>query len=309
MSKLTGRTALVTGGGSGIGLEVARQLLREGARVAITGRDAAKLRHAADTLAAGDRLFWHPADISRPEAVTALVDACLKQFGHLDVLVNNAGVNIKERRFRELTPDSYALLMGGNVHGAFLVTRAVLPAMLERKDGVIIFVNSTSGLRAGPLGGAAYAAAKFGLRGLAMALAAEELGNGVRVHSIYPGEVDTPILEARPTPVSEQHRRSILRPEDVASAVLFVPPCRPTSAFRNWSLRPWGNNLCRRRATRRSTGVSPVAASHKRDACDRPLAWDFLHSAPAISERSGFSEASPRSRSFTRRVVREMPRS
>lgn len=217
-----GKTALVTGGGSGIGLAVARQLLDEGAHVAITGRDAEKLRRAADTLSAGDRLIWHPADISRPEAVASLAAAVLRQFGQLDILVNNAGVNVKERRFRELNPDSYELLMGGNVHGAFLVTRALLPTMLERKDGVIIFVNSTSGLRAGPLGGAAYAAAKFGLRGLAMALAAEEQNTGVRVHSIYPGEVDTPILNARPTPVSDQHRRSILRPEDVASAVLFV---------------------------------------------------------------------------------------
>jgi NAD(P)-dependent dehydrogenase (short-subunit alcohol dehydrogenase family) len=243
VSRLTGRTALVTGGGSGIGLEVARQLLREGARVAITGRDADKLRRAADTLAVGDRLFWHPADIARPEAVAALVAACLKQFGQLDLLVNNAGVNIKDRRFRELTPESYDLLMGGNVHGAFLVTRAVLPAMLERKEGVIVFVNSTSGLRAGPLGGAAYATAKFGLRGLAMALAAEELGNGIRVHSIYPGEVDTPILEARPTPVSEQHRRSILRPEDVASAVLFVATLPPHVCIPELVITPVGQQF------------------------------------------------------------------
>jgi NADP-dependent 3-hydroxy acid dehydrogenase YdfG len=99
---------------------------------------------------------------------------------------------------------------------------AVLPQMRQRKDGLIININSIAGKRANPLGGTAYVAAKFGLRGLALAVAAEERANGIRVSSIYPGEVDTPILEFRPTPVSEEHRRGILQPEDVAQAVLFI---------------------------------------------------------------------------------------
>ena len=112
--------------------------------------------------------------------------------------------------------------MGANLDGAFYCIRAVLPQMLERQDGLIINVNSISGKRANPLGGIAYIAAKFGLRGLAMGVAAEERPHGVRVSSIYPGEVDTPILEQRPSPLSEEHRRTILRPEDVAAAILFI---------------------------------------------------------------------------------------
>jgi NADP-dependent 3-hydroxy acid dehydrogenase YdfG len=87
---------------------------------------------------------------------------------------------------------------------------------------VIILVNSISGKRANPLGGIGYIAAKFGLRGLAMGVAAEEKDGGIRVCSIYPGEVNTPILEDRPTPVSEERKRTMLQPDDVASAVLFV---------------------------------------------------------------------------------------
>jgi len=83
-------------------------------------------------------------------------------------------------------------------------------------------VNSISGKRGHPLGGAGYVVAKFGLRGLAAAVAAEEKPNGIRVSSIYPGEVDTPILEQRPSQVTEEHRRSMLKPEDVAAAVLFI---------------------------------------------------------------------------------------
>lgn len=222
MSKLAGTVALVTGGGSGIGLETARLLLREGAKVCIAGRNADKLQKAAADLKGGDNLMTHAADVSVADQADGLVAAVTKRFGRVELLVANAGVNVKERTFRELTPERWDYLMAGNVNGAFQCLRAVVPAMLAAKDGLIVIVNSTSGKRANPLGGAGYDAAKFALSGLATALAAEERLNGLRVCSIYPGEVDTPILEQRPTAVTDDHRRQILQPEDVASAVLFI---------------------------------------------------------------------------------------
>src|SRR5213593_673176 len=104
-------------------------------------------------------------------------------------------------------------MMGANLDGAFYCSHAVLPRMLERRDGVIVNVSSVAGKRASPLGGAAYSAAKFGLSALGLCLAAEEKDSGVRVSNIYPGEVDTPILEVRPQPVTEEHRSRILRSE------------------------------------------------------------------------------------------------
>ena len=115
MSKLVGKTALVTGGGSGIGLATAKLLLAEGAQVAISGRDAAKLRRAVEGLQGGDRLFSHAADVSKPEQVAALVAAVTAKFGRLDILVNNAGTNIKERAFQKLTPESWKLLLGADL--------------------------------------------------------------------------------------------------------------------------------------------------------------------------------------------------
>lgn len=227
MSRLTGKTVLITGGGSGIGLAAAKLFLDEGARVAIAGRDAAKLQRAAESLKAGDRLIYHAADVSKPDQAAALVKAVTAKLGRIDILVNNAGTNIKERKFRDLTPESWKLLLGANLEGAFYCTHAVLPQMLERKDGFIINVNSISGKRPSPLGGPAYAAAKFGLHGLMTAVAEEEKGNGVRFSNLYPGEVDTPILDARPTPLDEGHRRAILQPEDVAAAILFVATLPP----------------------------------------------------------------------------------
>jgi NADP-dependent 3-hydroxy acid dehydrogenase YdfG len=222
MSRLQGKTALITGGGSGIGLAVARLFLPEGARVFITGRDGAKLRRAAEALGGGDHLAFAPADVADAGQVKNLVEQVASRFGPVDVLVNNAGLNIKERTLRELTPDNWDLLIRANLDSAFYCIHAVLPQMLRRRDGVIVNVSSIAGKRAGPLGGAAYAAAKFGMSALGLCLAAEEKDSGVRVSNIYPGEVDTPILAVRPQPVTEEHRRQILQPEDVAAAVLFV---------------------------------------------------------------------------------------
>jgi NAD(P)-dependent dehydrogenase (short-subunit alcohol dehydrogenase family) len=227
MSKLMGKTALVTGGGSGIGLACARQLLEQGARVAITGRNAEKLRAAAEGVGAGDRLLWHAADVTDPVQVDRLVRDATARLGRIDVLVNNAGLNVKERALRELKPESWRQLVAGNLDGAFYCIRAVLPQMRERHDGLIININSISGKRANPLGGLGYIAAKFGLRGLALGVAAEEKASGIRVSSIYPGEVNTPILEARPSPVSAERKQAMLQPEDVAAAVLFLATLPP----------------------------------------------------------------------------------
>ena len=227
MSRLSGKTALVTGGGSGIGLAVARALLQEGARVVISGRHEDKLARAARELQAGERVGYHAADVGEPEQVRRLTEDATRRLGRIDILVNNAGLNIKEREFRKLTPQRWQQLIRANLDGAFYCTHYALPQMLERGDGVIVNVSSIAGKRASPLGGAAYAAAKFGLRGLAMGVAAEEKANGVRVSSIYPGEVNTPILENRPTPLSAERLQNMLQPEDVAAAVLFVATLPP----------------------------------------------------------------------------------
>jgi NADP-dependent 3-hydroxy acid dehydrogenase YdfG len=238
MSKLVGRTALVTGGGSGIGLAVARTLLGEGAKVALAGRTGDKLRRAADDLHAGDRVYCHAADISDPAQVKTLVARVQDRVGPVDILINNAGVNLKERAFRQLTPETWELLLKGNLTGAFHCMQAVLPGMAARGGGLIVNVNSVSGLRAGPLGGAGYNAAKFGLRGLATCVAAEEKGSGVRITSIFPGEVETPILNDRPTAVTADQKRDMLQPEDVAAAVLFVALLPPRACVPELVIMP-----------------------------------------------------------------------
>jgi NADP-dependent 3-hydroxy acid dehydrogenase YdfG len=238
MSKLRGKVAVITGGGSGVGKATAALFLKEGAKVVIAGRDAAKLDAVAHDLKADDELRVLPTDVTKSDQCEALVAFATKAFGRIDILVNNAGSNLKERTLRELTPEAWDLMIATNLDGAFYCTRAVLQQMLDRKDGVVVNLVSTSGKRATPLGGAAYVAAKFGMAALGLVLAAEEKDSGVRVSNVYPGEIDTPILAARPKPITEEHRATILKPEDVAEAILFVAALPPRVSVPELVIKP-----------------------------------------------------------------------
>ena len=238
MSKLQDKVAVVTGGGSGVGKATAALFLREGAKVVIAGRDWGKLAAAADEIGGGDLLTTVATDVTKADQCQVLIEKATAAFGRVDVLVNNAGTNIKDRTLRELTPEAWDMMIRTNLDGAFYCTKAVLPQMFERKDGVVVNVVSVAGKRANPLGGAAYVAAKFGMGGLGLVLSNEEKDSGVRVSNIYPGEIDTPILVARPKPITEEHRATILKPEDVAEAVLFVATLPPRVSVPELVIKP-----------------------------------------------------------------------
>ncbi len=226
MNRDSHRGIVITGGGSGIGLAAAKKFLEAGDRVVISGRGGPRLQAALDSLSSiqgsNGRIWAVQADLATQNGAEALAQQSLSHLGKVDILVNNAGLNLKERSVAELTTDRWRAVLGGNLDSAFLTTQAFLPSFRAQKGGLIVYINSIAGLRGNPLGGAAYVAAKFALRGWATALAAEEKANGLRITSIFPGEVNTPILEARPKPVSEEHKVAILQPEDVASAIFFV---------------------------------------------------------------------------------------
>jgi NADP-dependent 3-hydroxy acid dehydrogenase YdfG len=238
MSKLDGKVAVVTGGGSGVGKAVALMFLKEGAKVVIAGRDPAKLAAVVAEAKAGNNIRGVPTDVSSPAQCESLVRSATEAFGRVDILVNNAGTNLKARTIRELTPEAWDMMVRTNLDGAFYCTKAVLPQMFDRKDGTIVNVVSVAGKRANPLGGAAYVAAKFGMGGLGLVLSNEEKDSGVRVSNVYPGEIDTPILVHRPTPVSEAQRAAILKPEDVAAAVLFVAALPPRVSVPELVIKP-----------------------------------------------------------------------
>jgi NAD(P)-dependent dehydrogenase (short-subunit alcohol dehydrogenase family) len=158
--------------------------------------------------------------------------------GKVDILVNNAGINTPKRTMADMPPETWDEVLSINATGAYNCMRAVLPGMRARKDGLIINMDSISGMRASVLGGVAYCAAKFALTALSSVVALEEGKNGIRVTSICPGEVDTPLLDGRPTPLSADHRSRILQSEDIADVVLMVACLPPRAHVHELVIKP-----------------------------------------------------------------------
>ena len=237
---LAGKVALVTGGGSGAGAAIARQLAEAGAQVVVVGRRAEQLQAACAAIAGGPAAVPIAADVADRAQVQALADEVLGRFGRIDILVNNAGVNIVARRLEELAPEDWDQLMTINATGAFNMIRAVLPAMRAQGGGQIINISSISGVRASALAGAAYSASKHAMNALSYVVAQEEEQHGIRSTVIVPGEINTPLLDQRPNPVSAEQRARILQPDDIASAALFIATLPAHVAVPELVIKPVG---------------------------------------------------------------------
>jgi NAD(P)-dependent dehydrogenase (short-subunit alcohol dehydrogenase family) len=158
-------------------------------------------------------------DVRVPEDVSAMADAVLERFSTVDVLVNAAGINVPRRSFDALSIEDWQGVLATNLHGAYYCVRAFLPGMRARRTGTIVNINSDVGKIARDLAGPAYVASKFGLTGLTQQINAEERANGVRACSIFPRDVNTPLLDKRPQPPSPEARARMLQPEDLAACV------------------------------------------------------------------------------------------
>ena len=236
--KLSGKTALITGGATGIGQGIALAFAREGCRVAIAGRREDALRGVADAYRGEPKIIFHTCDVAVRNSVVELARWAEKQLGQIDILVNCAGMNVKKRGLAESLPEEWDQLLAVNATGAFNCLHEVLPGMRERKDGLVINISSISGKRASRLGGVAYCASKFAMTALGTAAALEEGKNGIRVTNICPGEVDTPILNNRPTPVTAEHRARILQAEDIAAAALMIACLPPRAHIQELVIKP-----------------------------------------------------------------------
>ena len=206
---------------------IARAFAAEGCRVVIAGRREDKLRAAAAGWAGESPLLYRAVDVSDRKSVRELFAWADEQLGRIDILVNSAGTNIRTRSMAEMSPEQWDQVLAINATGAYNCMYAVLPQMRARRDGLIINISSVAGKRALALGGVAYCASKFAMSALGTAVSNEDAPNGVRITSIFPGEVNTPILENRPEPVSAERKAAMLQPEDLgalAVAVACLPP-------------------------------------------------------------------------------------
>ncbi len=216
--RFSGKHALVTGAGRGIGRAVALAFAAEGARVSVLARTAEDLRvleQAGVPLAGEIRSL--PTDVSDRRAVDAAVDACVSERGPVEILVNNAGMFLW-KRFLDLSPDEWERVIATNLTSAYNLCRTVVPGMVARASGRIVNVSSIHGLH-GDANLTAHCAAKFGLVGFTQSLARELREHNVTVNAVCPGTTDNrePDEAPRASPLAQK-----LRPRDVASAVLWL---------------------------------------------------------------------------------------
>ncbi len=238
-AELTGKVVFVTGAGRGIGRAISIRLAKAGAQLVLTGRNDVALEETAQLITAAGGLaplVCHVNLLDLP-SIKAAVQAAEKKFGHIDVLVNNSGITGKTVPMWELKEDEWDETIDTNLKGPFLLTREVIPSMIKRNYGSIIFIGSVTGKRPF-MNKTAYAASKLGLVGMMRTLALELGAYGVRVNLISPGFVAGPRLDGVIELVAESEKTSFetahakmremiptgkfVSPENIAEGVLFL---------------------------------------------------------------------------------------
>jgi NAD(P)-dependent dehydrogenase (short-subunit alcohol dehydrogenase family) len=228
LENFSGKTALVTGSGQGMGRAIATVLAQRGANVVINDVDAANADATADDLRQlGVETLAVPASVIDAAAVRAMVATIVERFGGLHIVVNNAGV-LRPTRVIDIPEDEWDWVVDVNLKGTFLVSQAVLPVMQEQQWGRIVNISSSAGRSVSTVGGAHYTAAKAGVLGFSRHLAKEVASYGITVNAICPGLFDTEMVRAT---IDEARADAYARsfpiqrlglPEEVAELVAFL---------------------------------------------------------------------------------------
>jgi NAD(P)-dependent dehydrogenase (short-subunit alcohol dehydrogenase family) len=230
---LKGKTALVTGGGTGIGLAISQAFVEAGARVILTGRRESVLQEAAQNL--GKHAIYHVGDLSQVETIPTLVAAMAKDEAPINILVNNAGVNAKKPAL-EVTDEDFDRIVQTNLNGLFALTREVARSMATRGGGAILNITSMTALYGLPKV-PAYSAAKAAVLGLTRALAVEWAPHHIRVNALAPGFIFSEMTDKALNSDPERKRRVLERtpmgrmgqPEEIAAAAVFL--CSDAASF------------------------------------------------------------------------------
>jgi len=229
---LEGNIALITGASRGIGLAIARKLAQLGARLSLCARDAARLESAgADLRRNGFDSLTMVADVTHSNEIQKLVERTQRELGPIDILINNAGIG----RFgpaHQMSEADWDAVLDTNLKSVFLVTRAVVPGMIERKRGHVVNISSLAGKNAFA-GGGIYCASKWGLMGLTTCMAEDLRAHNIRVSAVCPGSVATDF-----SPHTGRDTSKLLQPEDVAHAVATIVTQAPQSFISEIDLRP-----------------------------------------------------------------------
>lgn len=235
------KTAVVTGAGSGVGQAVAVALARVDWRVALLGRHRESLeRTLKEAGKFSGNVLVVPCDIGKPNEVEKMERTVLKEFKTVEVLVNAAGTNTPRRSLAELSLEDYHRMLDTNLNGAYFCIQAFLPAMRAQQSGTIVNIVSDAAKQASAKAGPAYVMSKFGLAGLTQSINAEEKANGIRACAIFPGDIDTPLLEHRPNPPPAEARKRMLQAGDIAECVMLAIQLPSRAIVEEILVRPRG---------------------------------------------------------------------
>lgn len=223
--RLTNKVALVTGASRGIGKATALKFAREGARVVVCDVDDEVAETVAEIRIQGGSAIGFKVDVTRPESIEAMVSGALATYGHIDVLVNNAGI-VADAQLKKMTDEQFDKVIDVNLKGTYNCTKAVVDNMIERKTGVVLNASSIVGIY-GNFGQTNYAASKFGVIGMAKTWARELGKHGIRVNAVCPGFIETSILKAMPEKVIRSLEERVPlgrlgRPEEIANTFAFL---------------------------------------------------------------------------------------
>lgn len=217
MESLSGKNALITGAGKGIGKALAIALAKEGVNVALLARTASDLQAVADEVEnEGVKAIIAVADVSDIKSVNTAVESAEASLGSIDILINNAGI-AAFGTFMELSPEEWEKILKVNLFGPYYTTRAVLPSMIERKTGDIVNISSTAGLK-GAAQTSAYSASKFGLIGLSESLMQEVRKHNIRVTTLAPSTVATEL--AFDLKLTDGNPEKVMQAEDFAELII-----------------------------------------------------------------------------------------
>ena len=231
----SGKVALVTGGGGGIGIATCLGFAKRGAKIVVVDHDAALGQAAAEAVkAAGGEAIFVRADVSKSAEVQAYVKAAMDAYGRIDCFFNNAGIEGKVTPITEMDEAVWHAVIGVNLTGVFLGLKYVLPVMLKQESGTVVNTASTAALFGGP-GMAAYVASKHGVAGITKVSSSEVARYGVRINAICPGPVETRMMRSlesqrNPTDPEAVHTANAAGmptgrytyPEEVANAVMYL---------------------------------------------------------------------------------------
>jgi 3-oxoacyl-[acyl-carrier protein] reductase len=227
---VSGRVAVVTGAGRGIGAAIARQLASIGAKVVLSGRTREPLDHVASEIGSAASVI--ECDVTSLDSVEQLAALVERNFGRTDILVNNAGIGAFSAPLHKLTPEDWEKVLNTNLRGVYYCIRAFAPMMIRARTGHIINISSLAGKNPLP-NGAVYAASKWGLNGLSYSVAEELRGHNIRVAVVCPGSVNTEL-----SPHAGKNPSKMLQANDVAQVVAMLVKQAPQSFVSEVLLRP-----------------------------------------------------------------------